>query len=134
MAKPPAPGGRKSKMPFDEERGKRLKAFLGDWEIEEFARQTGIGKTSLYGYMRGEPISGRNLAKICDELHLTRDEIVKGSQAEATEADDRTTADLLRELVAGQQELTAVALRVERLLKAQREPGQHDVRRRSAGG
>ena len=112
--------------------GERLKALIGSREIGEFSRQTGIGRTSLYGYMRGNSIGGINLAKLAETLGVTQDEIVSGSTGEA-EADERSTQDLLRDLLATQQELNATALRVERLLKGRHEQGQRDARRQSAG-
>jgi len=120
-------------MPFDRERGERLKALIGNREIEEFSRQTGIGRTSLYGYMRGNPIGGINLARLSEALEVTEGEIVSGPTGEAA-ADERPTQELLREILASQQELTATALRVERLLKDRREQEQHDTQRRSASG
>jgi transcriptional regulator with XRE-family HTH domain len=120
-------------MPFDEARGERLKGLVGSREIQEFSRQIDVSPGSLYGYFRGNPIGGIALAKLSEALGVSQEEIVNGPSGEA-EADERSSQELLREILASQQELIATALRVERLLRDRREQEQPDVRRRSAGG
>lgn len=117
-------------MPFDEARGARLKALVGSREIQEFCRQIDVSPGSLYSYFRGQPIGGIALRRLSEALDVPQEEIVNGP-SEEVEADERSSQELLREILASQQELTATALRVERLLKDRREQERPDARRRS---
>jgi len=122
-------------MPFDAKRGQRLKDLLEEqhWEVEEFARQSGIGRTTLYGYLRGAPIGGGNLTKLAATLKVDRATILDEAEPAATALAADAEEPTMRDLLAAQQETNAILLRLERLLTDQRGQRQPSAPPRTAG-
>lgn len=129
------------RIPEDRERGLRISELVedGGWQVAHLAREVGVDRGRIYDWMNGAPMNSTSLAALAGVLNTTREFLLTGNgplspKPSATEAGESETQDLLRELVAGQQELTATALRVERLLRDRREQEQPGAQRRSGGG